>query len=654
MSQALSLEEQILRAIDGEDPDVLRGLMREQDEIKKIKSTLGPQTKEELWQWMKDRVGIELSTVAVCSGHSSQLDLAWEVYNFEVNNVLWVLNRGGGKTSLVSWIDACQAEYFPGFAAFTIGANRTQGDRKYEYMLPLVVEGGVIGGKELDHVIRSIATRTQWKNGSSVEIAQGSSPENANGPRTPRLHRDEVELMDPETYKQAGNIPAGRMLRDGRTVPAQILDTSTMKQAEGRVDKAIQAYRLAITQGKRPRQQVRIACVFEVAAENPTCRSVPEEERRARLIELGRDPSEICDCHTWESDVWPSEDGGDELDETSDESRTLESVCQGRFFRSRGHKPFDDITTLFLENPRETWEAEQECSQPSREGTYLKSYSQARHGIRGYEPDPENGPIFQGVDWGSDDEAAVIWFQELEREVRVHSYTGDGYKRLPIGAVVAFAEIYRAGIGNVALGHLVIDREAEWIMKYPGWRVHERYPDSAGLSARLDWRDHLGLETASRIKKDFKEEVKYIRSRIGNRGKFYIDIPECEWFDKSIRSWRQVNGREVHDSASHMLAAFRYFEHNWQVVDRRTKKQGKKQPIPVAADDEDERVRERESELVTSQSRGEPIEILTAKKNDWDTEDLGVAGAEDSPLRQSGSSMGGESDWRSSFGGIQR
>lgn len=647
------LERIILQALDGQDPDDLRDLMREQDELKRIKSTLGPQNKHELWEWIKSRVGMELSTVAVCPGHSSQLDLAWEIYNFEVKNVLWVMSRGGGKTSIVAWVDACQAEYFPGWACFTIGANRTQGDRKYEYMLPLVVEGGVIGGKELDHVIRSIATKTQWKNGSNVEIAQGSSPENANGPRTPRLHRDEVELMQDETYKQAGNIPAGRTLRDGRTVPAQILDTSTMKQAEGRVDKAIQDYQLRISQGKRPRQHVRIACIYEVAAENPTCRSAPDEERRARLTQLGRDPDELCDCETYEQDFWPSEDGGDELDESTEEPRSLESVCQGRFFRSRGHKPFDDITTLFLENPRETWEAEQECSQPSREGTYLKSYSQGRHGIKNYQPDPENGPIFQAVDWGGDDEHAVIWFQELEREVVVDSYMGTGIKRLPIGAMVAFAEIFKGDIGNVALGKMVQEMEAQWIIDFPGWRVHERYPDTANLGARLDWKDHLGLETISRIRKDFKEEVKYVRTRVGNRGLFYVAIDKCEWFDKAIRAWRQVNGREVHDWASHPMAAFRYFEHNYQVVVRKTKRKGKIRPQPAAADDDGDRMREREVELARTRSDLEPVLLITKPPPADEDGDLDVGGADDSPLRESGRAMSGEREFYNNFGSIR-
>jgi intein/homing endonuclease len=608
-----------------------------------------------LWSddlWWDDVVGVE------DAGMLMTYDLCVPDHGNFVADGLVVHN-----TSVVGWIDECQAEHFPGWSSFTIGANKTQGDRKYEYMLPMIVEGGVIGGKELPHVIRSTATVTQYKNGSKNEIALGGSKEQANGPRTPRLHRDETELMDPETYKQAGNIPAGRKLRDGRYAPAQILDTSTMKYAGGKIDTQIEEYREATEKGIRPRMEVRICCLYEVARENPTCRSVPDEQRRARLVELGRDPDEICDCDTWFSDVWPSEEGTDEADaEVEDEPRSLESVCQGRFFRSRGHKEFDDVQTLFLENDRETWEAEQECSQAAREGSYIKSYNKTRHGIKGYEPDPENGPIYNGVDFGGTDEHTVLWFQELERPVRVLGFVSGEPRTLPVGATVLFSEIYRGGIGNVALGNMVKDREASWVMKYPGWRVDERYPDYAAASARMDWNEQCGLHTSSRIKKDFLEEVKLVRSLIGNRGRFYIDIPACPIFDKAVRAWRQVNGREVHDWSTHPMAALRYYEHNRHVMRRKDARKRRAQGnMPVAAGDGDERVRQREAEIAAMRQRARPfrqaatVQVIGEPDNDTGLEVVGdVVGVEDSPIRRAGFTIGGESDWRSGFGGHQR
>lgn len=648
------LADKIFNALRGANADHLRDGLRQNDDIKQIKAKTGPTTKEEFFQVIKEKVGVELSRVAVCPGHCSQLDMAWELYNFEVFNVLWVMSRGGGKTSLAAWIDEIQAEYWPGWSVFTIGANKTQGDRKYEYMLPLVVEGGVIGGKELEHVIRSTATVTQLKNGSKAEIALGGSPEQANGPRTPRLHRDEVELMRRDTFKQAANIPAGRQMRDGRYAPAQILDTSTMKYAEGHVDLAIQAYNKAIQEGTRPSQQVRICCIFEVAKENPTCRSVPDELRRARLIELGRDPNSICECNDYVKDVWPAEDDADS--DVEPEPRTLESVCQGRFFRSRGHKDFGDVLTLFSANEREEWQAEQECAQPSAEGAYIKSYNQTRNGIKGFRPDPVNGYIYQHIDWGSGDEAHVGWWQILNQPVKAKSFKGDGIRTLPAGARVLFAELYVKGLGAVGLGEMVKERELEWILEFPGWTVKDRFPDNAGLGERIDWRDICGLITTNRIKKDFDYELKLVRTRVGIRGGLFVDIVACPWFDKSIRGWRQVNGREVHDWSSHAMAGFRYFEHNIHVEERKIAAAGGKIIMPSAAGDHDERAAERAAEMRHAQKNplkanhtGELI-MIGRPVDPLDRDVTGVGGAEDSPLRVSGHTMGGERDWRAGLG----
>jgi hypothetical protein len=473
-------------------------------------------------------------------------------------------------------VDACQAVHYPGWGSFTIGPGKDQGVRKYKHLLPFVIEGGVIGGKELDHISRSIHSETEYKTGSMIEIALGGGVDNANGPRQPRLHRDEIELMLDATRKQAVNIPAGKRTRDGRYVPAQTVDTSTMKYAGGYVDLEMEAYykklrdagvdptemdpieafHLAVSRGHRPRKLMLVSCVYEIAAENPTCRSVPDHERQARLIELGRDPDEICDCHTYESDVWDTDDPAQPT-----RPRTLEDACQGRFFRSRGYQEFGDIQTFFLDNDRATWEAEKECSQPSREGAYLKSYSQDRHGIRGYEPDPENGPIYTTTDWGTTDEHATLWIQILEREVRTTSYKGESVKVMQPGSWVVFAEFVQAHIGNVKAGQEVQAKELEWFLRWPGWRPAERHSDNANPGAITDWRDLCGMTITNRIKKDFPEEVKLVRTRIGGWS-FFIDIPACQATDKALRGWRQINGREVRNEHTHCFPAGTLVETN--------------------------------------------------------------------------------------------
>lgn len=647
MARATKLENRVRKAIETQDPDRLRDLLRARAEIKEIKKRLGPQTKDELWEFFKEKYKIELVRVAVCPGHVSQLDFVWWIYRFR--SVLAVFSRGYGKTSLVGLCEDANATFFPGYSSFTIGPGKDQGERKYKHLLPHVIEGGVIGGKELPHINRSIHSKTEYKNKSEIEIALGGGVDNANGPRSNRLHRDEIELMLDATRKQAANIPAGKKTLDGRYVPAHVVDTSTMKYAGGYVDlemteylkvleeagvdptkmDPIDAFELSVRRGCRPRKMLMISCVFEIAAENPTCSCVPDEQRRARLAELEMDVDLVCDCATYRSGFWNSDDP-----DVPAQPRTLQDVCQGRFARSRGYQEFEDIQTFFLDNDRDTWEAEKECSQPSREGAYLRSYSQDRHGIKGYEPDPENGPIFTSTDWGSTDEHWTGWFQELTRQVTVSSYKGEKIRTLPVGSKVLFAEHSRALLGNVENGRRVLEMEKVWVLRWPGWRVEERYHDNAGADAKKDWKEELGMDVVSRIRKDFAEEVKLVRTVVSGWA-FYVDVPACPAANGAFKGWRQINGREIRNEHTHPMAGTRYYLHNRRVLERAlVLAGGRPQPRPVAGEDHDARAAERvQRELGGPRVEREDPNYRPGR------ELVGVVGAEDSPLRSKSGSI---------------
>lgn len=62
-----------------------------------ISKIQGPQNKEELWQAVYDLTGYRIPRKAVCKGHHAPLDMFWEAYSGEVEDALWIGNRGGGK-----------------------------------------------------------------------------------------------------------------------------------------------------------------------------------------------------------------------------------------------------------------------------------------------------------------------------------------------------------------------------------------------------------------------------------------------------------------------------------------------------------------------------------------------------------------------------
>ena len=137
--------------------------------------------------------------------------------------------------------------------------------------------------------------------------------------------------------------------------------------------------------GKIPDYHLIIWCIFEIAKEKPDCQRVSEEERKPRLEELGMDPCQLCECDKHMKGTGPVVEG------SSRKPRLLSDVCKGRLFRSRGFLPYDDVVQKFKQNSRNTWEAQQECTEPETEYNYLQGYQEQRVGLREYMADPQNG-----------------------------------------------------------------------------------------------------------------------------------------------------------------------------------------------------------------------------------------------------------------------
>lgn len=192
------------------------------------------------------------------------------------------------------------------------------------------------------------------------------------------------------------NMAVSKTLPDGTVYPSLELLTSTRKSQHGRMQKLIDGIDEAKRMGMEPSYELIAWCIFEVAKEVPNCQKAPDKERKARLKELGMDPSSICDCHKQMNGTWPDQTTSEGLPKP----RLLTDVCQGRLFRSRGHLPISDVIQKFKQNSIYTWNAQMECSEPETENNYLRGFTAERNGVLGFVPDPANGPIYQSVDWG--------------------------------------------------------------------------------------------------------------------------------------------------------------------------------------------------------------------------------------------------------------
>lgn len=530
------------------------------------------QTPDELWEWIKKETGIEIPRIAVCEDHCAPFDFIWDAYANNERALLLLASREGGKTLGVSIVHFANAETKPGYEGVTFGAILPQAKKAYGYIKGFITTTNADGDQVPNHQIAGEPTRdeTRWKSGSKVGVIVGTIS-GVNSPHPQTVHADEIDIMEEEVFAESRNM-AGSKVVDGVRIPAQDIATSTRKSNKGLMQQIIDEVDDAEAKGHKPPWKVYAYCVAEVAEEVPCCRQADPVARIRRLVELGRDPAELCECDRVVKGEWDEKN-----------PRTLESICKGRFFRSRGWLAYEDIVGKFMQNAQPVWEAQMECRRPSADGLYLPSFTRERFCCRGWIPRPEYGKIWMGVDWGGSEASSILWIQgPLYQPVQIMGYAGRPII-IPQRAYIVFNEIHEANVGATKLADEVVRTEIEYRNQFVGWKVHGRFADMAGKQQRDDWREHSPpLWTAWHTDREFQPTVDCIQGLVSD-ARWYIDIVNCPNVADDAEAWRQKKGKEVHDESSHTMAANRYCLNNAEVLERRTSRgRESKAILPVA------------------------------------------------------------------------
>lgn len=420
-------------------------------------------------------------------------------------------NRGGNKTHGVAILHLLNMLYKPGIESATIGAIEAQADRAYAHFRNLVQIYMDKTGQDV--VDTSMKSKTKLKNKSQLEILPGTK--NAvNGPHPQVVHVDEVELMDPEVYQESRNMALGKKKGDTH-YRAQDIITSTRKRGMGPMQELIDAVNEAKLMGHEPPYTMYSWCVFECAEKMPNC----------QVANPDLPDCDSCDCDRVASGRW---DNG--------RPRTLKDVCGGRFAKSEGWIDHETIKNTFTKASIGIWEAQQECIKPSTEGLVYPQFSVERHGIRKFEPDPENGPIFMGIDFGGTNPFGVVWVQLLMYEIEVMGANGVP-RRLREGTRVVFDEFYKAEISNMQAAGYITRRERQWRDQFPYFKVSKRFADPQGKAARLDLARHdPPLPTTFLVQRDVKEHLKTCAYYV-EQDLFAVDVERCESFISEIETY---------------------------------------------------------------------------------------------------------------------
>lgn len=406
----------------------------------------GPQDKTELWQAVYDLTRYRIPRVAVCPGHHAPMDMFWEMYANEVEDALWIGNRGGGKTTLSGFLHGAKSRYNPKYETVIAGAVKIQSKRAYAEFQRFIA-------KLSDQIIDSIASETKWVHGSKNEVVGGTIKQ-LNGPHPHFGQFDEVELTTSVELEEFENMPQGDVL-----YPAQSLLTSSRKRASGLVQALVDEIKEAMSAGTDPPRELRIFCVWETVENMPNCMNG-------------------CGCENIVKGHWP--DGT---------PRTFASVCNGKLAKSDGFVRIKDARKRFLKLSKRTWEAQQECKEVALEGIVHYWWDPELYGLERWLPKAEYGPIYRSWDWGGTNPHSVHWSQLLKFPVRWEGHD------IPEGAIVTFDELFysdkniqgKKGFG--ALGKRVFERTDKWAEWGFPLEVDFDFCDPAGAAAKSDVKE---------------------------------------------------------------------------------------------------------------------------------------------------------------------
>lgn len=535
----------------------LANLAKSLEALQKNSQDEGPQTDDELHQWIKDNLGYDIPRTCVCHGHTSPFQFIADIYFERVTAAIAMANRGGSKTMSSAIIHMLNSLYKPGCESMTVGAIEAQALRAYENLANILrIHGKVAQPEDHPDVHSHIKRRTDFKNGSWLEIVPGTIAA-VNGPHPMKVHRDEIELMDLAVFQEASNMSMSKfVVRNGKQVEIKAQDwlTSTRKRAHGPMQGILDEIVEAEKAGLKPAYKLYVWCVFETARNVPNCRiakpDLPEEEK--------------CQCQKVLKGEW--DDGS---------LRTFDTVCDGRLDRSQGFLSLSDIHKKFQEVDRDTWEAQQECSKPEVGGAVFKQFNEERFGIKWYEPLPENGPIIMGVDFGGTNPHAINWYQILDHDMYVHGINqmreDKPNKLLKAGTRVCFDEVYIAEIGNSQLAQMALRKEREWKDKYEDWKVFRRFADVAAKAARLDWAalSPVAMPTQYYVTRDIKEHLKTCNQVLDDKI-FAVDTTRCKMFVEEAEAYHyppkkpelEYDPELPIDDFNHCMSNFRYVMEN--------------------------------------------------------------------------------------------
>ncbi|MHC4068072.1 MAG: phage terminase large subunit family protein [Planctomycetota bacterium] len=321
-----------------------------------------PVTKQELRNYIKVFLGIDVPDKRICCEHNSPMDYLWHsfVADFKAQKkangdaIVWA-NRSGGKTELAAIATLLDCVFKPNCQVRILGGSGDQSARMYEYLTGFLSEGfgEFLAGPALKK-------RCRFANNSAVEVLTQSST-SVRGQHIHKLRCDEVELFSEEVFAAAKFTT-----QSTEGLLAAMETISTMHRPYGLMQKIISS-------ADKTGTPIFKWCIWEVIEK---C--------------LERSCSQ---CRLW-------------------------SDCQGKARDANGYLKIEDCITAMLRASRAGWESEMLCKRPNLENAVFEDFDPETH-VKEIDYDPEL-PLYRSLDFGFVNPFVCLWIQvDGEGVVRV-------------------------------------------------------------------------------------------------------------------------------------------------------------------------------------------------------------------------------------------
>jgi hypothetical protein len=321
-----------------------------------------PRTKQDLKNYIKVFLGINVPDKQICPEHNSPLDYLWHSFNSDfvqpkptnADCIIWA-NRGGGKTDLAAIVTLLDCIFKPNCQVRILAGSEDQAGRMYQYLTSFLHAGFE---RFLSGPIRKTGCR--FRNGSVVDVLTQSQA-SVRGQHIQKLRCDEVELFDLDIYDAAKFTT-----QSSADIVGAMESISTMHKPYGLMQKLVSS-------AQQLRTPIFKWCVWET-------------------IEKCTDRN-CSTCPLW----------GD---------------CAGKAKQASGYLRIDDCITQMRRSSRAGWEAEMLCLKPNLENVVFDQFDPAIH-VKPVEYDP-NLPLYRSLDFGFANPFVCLWIQvDGEGVVRV-------------------------------------------------------------------------------------------------------------------------------------------------------------------------------------------------------------------------------------------